>query len=253
MAQLSRFAEPITDAWGNITYMLTERALFFVVAAIFFLLLLSSLIPARNGRSRVIQLSFTSITIAAAFIASRIHLIHMPMGGSVTLFGMLILSLIGYWYGTVQGILVATAYSMLELLLYPYILNIPQVLLDYILAFGALGLSGLFSDDPDRGLLKGFLTAVSARYVCAVLSGVLFFADYALEQGYSSPLVYSLVYNGTYLGGEALLTIALLSIPRVRKALDSLRSLALAKTVLVIRRDASGVPRIYITEEDFGG
>lgn len=58
---------------------------------------------------------------------------------------MLFLVLIGYWYGLRAGLMTAIAYGFLQLVSDPYIISIPQMLVDYIFAFGALGLSGLFS------------------------------------------------------------------------------------------------------------
>ena len=54
------------------------------------------------------------------------------------------------------------------------------MLVDYPLAFAALGLSGFFSE-ADRGLLKGYLLGAFGRFFFAFLSGYLFFAYYAPE------------------------------------------------------------------------
>ena len=81
------------------------------------------------------------MAIAAAFVTSDIKLFHLPFGGSITLFSMLFLVLIGYWYGLRAGLMTAIAYGFLQLVSDPYIISIPQMLVDYIFAFGALGLS----------------------------------------------------------------------------------------------------------------
>jgi len=41
-----------------------------------------------------------------------------------------------------------------------------------------------------------------------------------------SPLVYSLAYNGGYLGAEAAMTLILLAIPAVRRGLAYVKTLA---------------------------
>lgn len=69
--------------------------------------------------------------------------------------------------------LTGAAYGVLQLLIEPYIYFPLQVLVDYPLAFGALGLSGCFSKSK-HGLVKGYLCGVLARYVFAVISGWLF-------------------------------------------------------------------------------
>ena len=80
----------------------------------------------------------------ATVIATVIKLPSLPNGGSVTLFSMLIICLVGYWYGPVTGIIAAVAYGVLQFITGPYVVHPLQVLLDYPLAFGALGLSGFF-------------------------------------------------------------------------------------------------------------
>ena len=141
----------------------------------------------------------------------------LPMGGSVTLFSMLFIVLIGYWYGIKTGLTAAIAYGVLQLLLDPYILNIPQVLLDYILGFGALGLSGVFSKSK-HGLVKGYIIGVIGRFICSFLSGWIFFAVYTPEF-FNSAVLYSVVYNGSYIGLEAVVTLVVISLPSVNKAL----------------------------------
>ena len=74
----------------------------------------------------------------------------------------------------------------------------------------------------NHALLKGYIIAVIGRYVFAVLSGFIFFAEYAWA-GWS-PLAYSLVYNGIYIGAEAILTIIIISIPAVKKGFERVKN-----------------------------
>ena len=99
-----------------------------------------------------------------------------------------------------------------------------QMLVDYIFAFGALGLSGVFSKSKN-GLIKGYLLGVLGRYFFAFLSGLIFFGVYAADYNMSAP-VYSLVYNGAYLGAEALLTVIILALPPVKKVMGQLKTMA---------------------------
>ena len=69
----------------------------------------------------------------------------------------------------------AVAYGFLQLIVDPYIISIPQMLTDYIFAFGALGLSGIFSKSR-YGLLKGYVAGVLGRYFFTFLSGMIFSA-----------------------------------------------------------------------------
>ncbi len=162
------------------------------------------------------KLVFSAMGIALAMVTSYIKLWEMPMGGSVTLLSMLFIVLIGYWLGPRYGILTGAAYGLLQFIIDPYMLSVPQVLLDYPLAFGALGLSGFFSNKK-YGLQAGYVVGVLGRFVCSTLSGVVFFASYAPEG--MNPWVYSALYQGSYLGAEGIVTLILISLPPFAKTL----------------------------------
>ena len=214
------FAIPITDEWGT-TYQLTTAGYTALVVLMLALLLLACFIgnSVKQPKFSARQLAFSAMAIAAAFVTSEIKLFHLPYGGSITLFSMLFLVLIGYWYGLRAGLMTAIAYGFLQLVSDPYIISIPQMLVDYIFAFGALGLSGLFSKSKN-GLVKGYIAGV-----LAFLSGMIFFGAYAADYGMSAP-VYSLVYNGIYLSVEAVLTLIILYLPPVKKVMGQLKTMA---------------------------
>ena len=138
---------------------------------------------------------------------------------------MLFVVLIGYWYGPYVGITAAIAYGLLQFVMEPYFYSIPQFFTDYPLAFGSLGLSGFFYKKKN-GLIKGYVAGVLGRYFFAFLSGLIFFASYAEGSGMSAP-VYSLVYNGSYLLTEAVITLFVIALPPVSNALSRIKSLAL--------------------------
>lgn len=170
------------------------------------------------------QLVFCAAAMALAMVTSNIKLYDPPFGGSVTLFSMLFICLIGYWFGLRTGLMAACAYGILQLVTNPYIISIPQMLTDYLFAFGALGLSGVFAGKK-HGLVKGYLLGVFGRFIFTFLSGMIFFGIYAADYGMSAP-VYSFVYNGSYIGGEALLTAAVLAVPALQKGLAHIKTLA---------------------------
>jgi thiamine transporter len=90
-----------------------------------------------------------------------------------------------------------------------------QVIFDYPLAFGALGLAGFFKPTV-RGAILGTIVAVLARFLCHFVSGVVFFASYAPE-GWN-PYLYSAAYNAGYLVPS--LAIALVVVVVLLKALE---------------------------------
>ncbi len=169
------------------------------------------------------KLVFCAAAIALAMVTSMIKVYSFPFGGSVTLCSMLFICLTGYMFGPVVGIFTGMAYGILQFLIEPYIYFPLQVLVDYPFAFGALGLAGFFCNSK-YGLIKGYLLGVIGRYIFAVISGWIFFGEYAWD-GWNA-LPYSLAYNGAYLFTEAAITIVLLLIPAVSKALRQIKTMA---------------------------
>ncbi len=172
------------------------------------------------------RLVFSGIALALAFVTSFIKLFHLPMGGSVTLFSMFFITLIGYFYGLGSGLTAAIAYGILQMIIDPYIISVPQMLCDYIFAFGALGLSGIFSNRK-HGLTRGYVTGIIGRFVFSFLSGYIFFGMYAPEG--MNPAAYSAVYNGSYIFTEGVLTLFVLMIPAVYNAVKRVKAMARAE------------------------
>ncbi len=226
---MSIFVTPVVDEYGT-TYSLTTAGYTGLVIIAIVLLLIGCAIFGGKKKFSAKQLAFAAMAIALATVASFIKVWHMPMGGSVTLFSMLFISVIGYWYGPGVGFTTALAYGVLQLIIDPYILTLPQMLVDYIFAFGALGCSGFFhKDQTARGLRLGYIASVLGRYFFAFISGWIFFGVYASYYGFNSGVVYSLVYNGAYLGAEAVITYVLLRIPAVSKGLNLVKQMAISE------------------------
>lgn len=96
------------------------------------------------------RLAYCAMAVALAYVTSFIKPFELPYGGSVTLLSMLFIVLVGNWYGVKTGVLVGLAYGVLQFLQEPYFLSLFQVCCDYVLAFAALGLSGLFRKPEER-------------------------------------------------------------------------------------------------------
>ena len=207
-------------------YDLTTAGYTALILVFIALLLAGAAVFGTKKKMSTKQLVFSAMAIALAVVTSMIKLFDLPMGGSVTLFSMLFIVLIGYWYGFGGGLTAALAYGVLQLLIDPYILSFPQMLVDYILAFGALGLAGLFHNSK-HGLINGYIVAVLGRYFFAFLSGWIFFGMYAPDT-FPNAVVYSLVYNGSYLGAEAIITLIVIAIPPVAKALETVKKQAIS-------------------------
>lgn len=202
---------------------LTTAGYVISAVAVFLLLIIISTVAGGKKKVSAKQLAFSSVALALATVTSMIKVFELPMGGSITLLSMLFVTLIGYWYGPVVGLMSGVAYGLLQLILGPYVISLPQMLLDYPLSFGALGISGFFATKKN-GLIFGYIAAVIGRFFFSVLSGVVFFGMYAPEE--MSPLVYSVLYNGSYLFAEAVITIIVLAIPTVKNAMLTVKKQA---------------------------
>lgn len=217
------FATEIIDPeWGNY-YELTVWG-YMALIGILLLLLFATAFLSRKRKLSAKQLVFCATAMALGTVASMLKIWPMPMGGSVTLLSMLFISLIGYWYGLRTGIMTSIAYGLLQLIIDPYVISLPQLFFDYIFAFGALGLSGIFSSSKN-GLYKGYLASILGRFVFSFISGMAFFGSNAVGYGMSVP-VYSFCYNGAYIFTEAVITFVILALPPVRNALQKIKLLS---------------------------
>lgn len=159
---------------------------------------------------RTKKLVYGGICISIAFILSYIKLFQLPQGGSITPASMFPLVLYSMIFGPVAGIIAGTAYGLLQLIQDMWVVNIAQLLLDYPLAFACIGLSGLAPNSIKNIHLRTALAITIGflgRGLMHIVSGTLFFADYAPEG--MNPFIYSLTYNGTMILGELIIALIL--------------------------------------------
>ncbi len=183
----------------------------------------------RNPLFSTRQLVFCAVSLAIAFALSYVKIIHMPWGGSVTLCSMLFVALIGYLYGPGIGLTCGLAYGILQFIQGGggYILSPLQVGLDYVLAFMALGLSGFFSNRKN-GLLIGYIVAILGRGILHAIGGYIYWMDY-MPDNFPANLaaIYPICYNFSYILLEGIITVVIISLPPVKKALAHIRQMAL--------------------------
>lgn len=94
---------------------------------------------------------YGAISIALSFALSYAKLFKLPQGGSVTFASLLPLMVYCCMFGTRRGLVVCTIYGVLQALQDAFIIHPMQFLLDYPLAFGLIGVSGIFME---RACLK---------------------------------------------------------------------------------------------------
>jgi thiamine transporter len=149
-------------------------------------------------------LAETAIFVALGTALSFIIIYPFPQGGSITAASMVPLIWLALRRGPKVGVTGGVIYGLIQFAILPFIAPAPyaliQVLLDYPLAFGVLGLAGFFYKYPMAGAAVG----ISARFVMSFVSGVVFWAPvYAPNL---NPFAYSAVYNGSYLLPELLIS-----------------------------------------------
>ncbi len=202
--------------------------------------------------TKTLKLVTSAVLIALGTILSMIKPYDLPYGGSITLFGMVPMVVLGYKYGIKWGLLCGVVYSLLQMLLGATMSQafagmtgwtIPlMAFLDYIVAFTVLGLSGMFRNkikNPIVSIAIGSAIAVILRLITHFISGWILWGDYAewfftdvmngkfgtsiLENfsGNALAAIYSFVYNASYMIPELIVTlvgvIVLAAIPHTRK------------------------------------
>lgn len=153
------------------------------------------------------------VMIALAVILNQIKVFQMPNGGSITLGGYLPLFIFAIRWGGLPGILCAAVYGVLDAILSPFIIHPIQFLLDYPIAYGALGLAGFGNINRFDGKMKSMniimiIFASFMRFVFAVLSGVIFFGSTLPAN--VNPWIASIGYNGPYVAVNTIVVLILL-------------------------------------------
>lgn len=164
---------------------------------------------------KVLILVECAIMIALASILSVLKIVDMPVGGSVTLASMLPIVIIAYRHGIGYGMGSALAASLIQLLLgfenFSYVSGwqsvIALAIFDYILAYAAFGLGGVFKKaikNQALAMVAGISLGNVIRYVCHVISGATIWAGLPLPDAAS--LSYSISYNGVYMLPELIIS-----------------------------------------------
>lgn len=138
-------------------------------------------------------LAEAAIMLALSAVLYMIKVFTLPEGGSITLGSMIPILVLSLRRGPKVGVVSGMIFGFIVLYLEPFVVAPAQLLLDYPLAFGALGLAGFFRSRP----LVGVGIGIFGRFVCHFISGLVFFATYAPST--ESPAIYSAIYNASYL------------------------------------------------------
>ncbi|MBQ8344965.1 MAG: energy-coupled thiamine transporter ThiT [Clostridia bacterium] len=201
----------------------------------------------KNKRMTTSAIMLAMATVLA-LVCALIPFLHLPFGGSFTIASMLPIVVLSYMYGIKWGLLTSCAYAGVQIVIdlcygqggvimalftpnsEDYMgmgAAISILIIDYLLAYGVLGLGGLFRrklKNKTAALCLGCVVALSLRYLCHILSGYIFYGAWAewffSQDGFYAigahilnvftgqwlSLIYSVFYNGLYMIPEIIVT-----------------------------------------------
>ena len=207
----------------------------------------------KNTKTERITFSAMMIAIAVSLAAlcAAMPFLNLPFGGGFTIASMLPIIVVAYRYGTRWGLLTGLIYSLAQMMLgfntvsafflpgdsqMVWYRAIIVLLLDYVLAYTVLGFGGIFRKKLGKAgaLCLGSIVALSLRYIAHIISGAVFFGSWAewfftqdgfpalgtaildTFSGFGLSLIYSIIYNGTYMIPEIIITaLAAMAISRI--------------------------------------
>lgn len=139
-------------------------------------------------------------------------------GGSID-FVMVPLIIIGWRRGVRWAVPAGIAFGFIKCLIGEALgWGVLSVVFDYVLAYALVGLSGLFKNKGIVGLAMGASVASLGRFLCHFTSGITIW-KIALGESYelfgmtfdsSNAVLYSLLYNGSYMLGELVYCLVVL-------------------------------------------
>ena len=160
----------------------------------------------QSKRLRTRALTEGAIMLALAVVLNYLsHMIFasMPQGGSITLAMFPILFYAHRW-GVGRGALMGFAYGLVDMLIGGgYAWGWQSILLDYLVAYTALGIGGVLQGSA-WGIFPGIALGCLGRFAVHYFSGVTLYRiiQPTAVEGFGvfvNPHVYSLVYNGVYM------------------------------------------------------
>ena len=179
------------------------------------------------------KMTETAVMLALATVLSLLTIAGLPFGGSVTPMSMVPILVICFRYEKAWGFLTAFLFGLIQAAIsfgtvagwgMTWQSLVGCILLDYVLAYSCLGIAGLFRKGK-WNVTTGTLVAMLLRYSLHVLSGVVIFGAWMVEDIVKlvgdDIYIYSLAYNIIFMGPELLLTLlGSLFIPRILRAVN---------------------------------
>ena len=150
-----------------------------------------------SQHNKIVIMVEGALCVALSIVLSHFDLFRMPQGGTVD-FELVPLMILTYRRGLKWGMFTGVLIGIVKILLGGYVLNPVQAFLDYPLAFMCVGFCAIHPK------IIGFVIAACGQILCSIVSGAIFFAEYAPEG--QNPWVYSFFYNAPVLGTKYLIS-----------------------------------------------
>lgn len=160
------------------------------------------------------KLTLSAMMIALSAVLSLVKIYQLPLGGSITLLSMLPICAVSICYGIKTGLFASCIYAVVQIALdigalMSYGMTpltwVGCLLFDYIIPYGCLGLSGIFRKNGTFGISAGIAFCCILRFISHFISGSILF-DIWCPEGWNV-YWYSVVYNGSYMLPELILTV----------------------------------------------
>lgn len=154
-------------------------------------------------------ISRIGVVAAITIVLYMIKIVPFPQGGGCSLLSILPIMILAVIFDTREALVCAIIVAFIKIVIQPpyYPMQIP---LDYLGAMISVAFTPMFGTDKKSNLVTGALVASLLSISFSVLSGIIFFGEFAPK---GTPVwIYSIVYNFLGYGVEALLSVIALSL-----------------------------------------
>ncbi|MCX8094591.1 MAG: energy-coupled thiamine transporter ThiT [Caldisericia bacterium] len=194
---MQNFFERFNEFFSNPTVHTIIMIVMIILSALFL-----GIVLRRKERLTSRQIAEIGLALALSTILSEIKISGFwAQGGSVTAASLVPIMIIAFRYGGKVGLTVGIIHGLIQLIIGPYVVHPIQLLLDYPIAFGMIGLCGFFNKNKVLGIIIGLV----GRFFMHFISGIIYFSQYAPE-GWN-PIYYSFVYNISYIVPEIIISV----------------------------------------------
>lgn len=173
-------------------------------------------------------------------LLSAVKIVVLPQGGSVTYLSLLFLWLVTYFFGFKYGLIYSVLFGFAKLgvncLTAESINWQPMaIILEYPLGCGIFCLGGLLKETgveqgsslirgSEKDLFKlrvGYVIGILGQFVLYVVSAVCFYPPD--REGVLNNLLFCILYDGSYLAIEGVITVLVLFVPPVYETINYLK------------------------------